>query len=50
MRKFKIPENIKEIYINDMGYLVYLKKELIQINGEWKLVSSWEQLKEIKND
>lgn len=49
MKKYKIPNNIREIVINDDGQLVYLKKELIEIKPcEWGVATSWELLEEIK--
>jgi len=50
MKKYRIPINIKEIVLNDDNQLVYFKKELIKINEEWGITTSWELLEEIKND
>ena len=49
MKRYKIPDNIKEIVINETGELVYLKKELFEIKlNEWAMGTSWELLEEIK--
>lgn len=50
MKKYKIPNSIKEIAINDNGDLVYFKKELVKINEEWSITKSWELLEEIENE
>ena len=50
MKKYRVPNNISEIIVNDDNQLVYLKKELIKIDEEWGIASSIELLEEIKND
>jgi hypothetical protein len=50
MKRYKIPDNIKEIAINDEEQLVYLKKELIELEPYyWTIAASWELLEEIGN-
>lgn len=49
MKKYKVPDDVKEITINKDGLLVYLKKDLIEIApGEWNVVGNYVQLEEIK--
>lgn len=48
MRTYKVPEDCKEIVINEEGQLVYLKSELIEVQPhEWAVVKSWQLLEEI---
>lgn len=50
MKKYKIPEGIKEIAINEEGKLVYLKKELMERvdTDKWEVIKRWKILEEIK--
>jgi Fe-S oxidoreductase len=51
MKRFKVPEGVKEIIINDEGQVVYLKKELMEIQpDDWGVATSIELLEEIVDD
>jgi len=48
MKKYKIPENIREIIIEDDGVVSIIIKKLVKLQDEWKIFSERILLQEIK--
>jgi len=47
MKKYRIPDNVKEIMFDD-EQLVYLEKKLVKKNKKWKIITYLKPLEKIE--